>query len=374
MYLYENSNIGDTALKEHILQNKSLHPYFESSYGQVRPKNCCGFISTEEQDYFIVPKIVDDAGERNLDIFLYMLMYAYDVNLNHESLAAYRTQKHRFLEVFIRMFADGMLDELKRGVFRQYITMQENLKVLRGRYMFERNFRNFHHQNLHCEFDEFSMDNTLNRFFLYALRQFKKFSSYPNLNRCEQILDEVEYFNIDLKRLDLRFDRMNRRYEKSFEIARMLLQKLIPLTGKAQNRSFAFLFDMAEVFEKFTGRLFCEIDPTARLQVQRNFGSLQLKPDIVTQDMIIDTKYKLVKSRDDLVTQDKYQMFAYGVNFGIRDVMLLYPKHQVDIYEDLELGKGENLIRLRMRSIDLNSDMGFEIFLNKIIQQIKGLK
>ena len=87
--------------------------------------------------------------------------------------------------------------------------------------------------------------------------------------------------------------------------------------------------------------------------------------------MIVDTKYKLVNSREELLAQDKYQMFAYGVNFGIRDVMLLYPKHRVTVYENLELGKGDDLVRLKMRSLDLCVDSGFEMYVGEIRKRIR---
>ena len=90
--------------------------------------------------------------------------------------------------------------------------------------------------------------------------------------------------------------------------------------------------------------------------------------------MIIDTKYKLVNRRDDLSTQDKYQMFAYGVNFGIRDVMLLYPKYKIDVCEDLELGKGDDLVRLKMRNLDLSADGGFEMYVGEMRKRVEELK
>jgi 5-methylcytosine-specific restriction enzyme subunit McrC len=374
MYLYENENIPK-ALESYVREEKKLFEFFEQSFNGIRPKNYCGFLSLNGEEKFIIPKIVTD-DTHNLDIFIYMLMYAYDVKLSNEVLVGFRTQQHKIFEVFIRMFADGLLEEFKRGVFRQYMTMQENLKVLRGKYMFERNFQNFYHQNLHCEYDEFSMDNTLNRFFLYAIRYFKRFSNYPNLSRCEQILDEVDHFNVDIRRLNIRFDRMNKRYEKSFEVAKMLLERLVPLTSAADRKSFAFLFDMAEVFEKFTGRLYQEIDPTTRLQMQRNFGSLQLKPDIVTDTMIIDTKYKLVANREKLATQDKYQMFAYGVNFKQSHVMLLYPKHHVDVVDDLVLGKGEDRVYLKMRSLDLGGKFvgGYDAYVDVMRKRVEELR
>ena len=373
-YLYENRVIGDEhqRLKEVIGERSPLQKYFEHSFDGIKPKNYCGFLSIDDTSYFIIPKIVT-ANDTNLDIFLYMLLYAYDIKLSNEDIAALNNHQDRIFEVFVRMFADGLLDEFKRGVFRQYITMQENLKVLRGKYLVTQNFHNFYHQNIACEFDEFSMDNSLNRFFLYAIRFFKKYSRYSNLLRCEQILDEVGSVSVDTKRFEIRFDRTNIRYRKSFEVAMILLQKLVPLTGKSGQKSFAFLFDMAEVFEKFVGRLYKEIDPTTRLQMQKSFGSLLLKPDIVTDNMIIDTKYKGVTNRDDLHTHDKYQMFAYGVNFKQPNVMLLYPKHKVDVSEDLVLGKRDDVVYLKMRSLDLQYNSGYDEYIGTMKQRLEEI-
>jgi len=377
-YLYENENIRTELesydiLKSHIINNKFLHPYFEINFKGIKPKNYCGFLSIGNQNYFIIPKITNE-DNKNLNTFIYMLMYAYDINLKNENLMNAENKEHQIFELFIRLFSDALLDEFKKGVFKQYITMQENLKVLRGKYIIEQNFNNFYHQNIYCEFDEFSMDNELNRFFLYAIRVFKKFSSYSNLHRCEAVLDEVEYLNIDFKRLNIHFDRMNSRYKKSYEVALMILQKLIPMTQNNTDKSFAFLFDMAEVFEKFVGRMYKEIDSTTQLQKQGHFGSLVLKPDIMTATKIIDTKYKKVKNRSDLSVQDKYQMFVYGMNFKIQDTMLLYPRYLFDVDDDLKLGKGEDMVRLKMKSLDLRFDGGFDKYVCEIRKRLEMTK
>jgi 5-methylcytosine-specific restriction enzyme subunit McrC len=374
-YLYENVTIEREKypkLVSNIEKTESLHTYFESTFDGVKPKNYCGFLSIEDESYFIIPKISDSESE-NLNIFIYMLIYAYDINLKNEDIMSAYNQEHQIFELFIRLFSDTLLNEFKRGVFKQYVTMQENLKVLRDKYIILQNFNNFYHQNIYSEFDEFSIDNELNQFFLYAIRTFKKFSSYGNLHRCESVLDEIEYFNVNTRRLNIHFDRMNSRYQKSYEVALMLLQKLVPMTQKGTDKSFAFLFGMAEVFEKFVGRLYTEIDNTTQLQRQGNFGSLYLKPDIVTSRQIIDTKYKKVNSRGELSVQDKYQMFAYGVNFKVKDTMLLYPKHLVDVNDNLELGKGDELIRLEMRSLDLGLDGSYYNFIEEIKSRVKGL-
>ena len=370
--LYENEFIDNIELNKQIKENESLHPYFEYSFKGIKPKNYCGFLSINNQSYFIAPKITT-TDTQNLNIFIYMLIYAYDIKLKNENLTQGEMQKYNILEIFIKLFADKLLNELKKGLFKQYITLEENLKVLRGKYIIEKNFNNFYHQNIYCEFDEFSMDNELNRFFLYAIRFLKKFCTYSNLHRCEAILDEVTYFNIDYRRLNIKFNRMSNRYQQSYKMALMLLKKLVPMTQKSSDDSFAFLFKMNEVFEKFVGKLYQELDDSTILQKQGNYGSLILRPDIYRDSLIIDTKYKKINERKDLSVQDKYQMFIYGVNFGIKNTMLLYPKYIENIDDNLELGKGENLINLKMRSLDLDFNGGYSGFIEEMRNRIKEL-
>jgi len=366
--IYENENIPQE-LEEFIKTDKTLHDYFDINFDGIKPNNYCGFLHVNNQEYFLVPKISTD-GDKNLNIFIYMLMHAYDIKLSKEHIANFADTKHRFFEIFIRYFSNKLLSELKKGVFKKYITLEDNLKVLRGKYLCEKNFTNFYHQNIYCEYDEFSMDNELNRFFLYAIKIFKKYSSCQNLSRCEMILDEVNFLHVETNRLHINFDRMNSRYKQSYDLAIMILNKFIPLPSKSNTQSFAFLFKMSEVFESFIGKIYQDIDRTTKLQNEneKNFGNLKLKPDIVTRDMIIDTKYKKINSKDDLKTNDKYQMFAYGVNFEIENTMLLYPKHLLHVEEDLKLGEGEKMVKLRIMTIDLDSEKEF----NEYIDEIRG--
>ncbi len=336
-------------------------------------ENRCGFLNINNENYFIAPKISNDENI-NQKIFMYMLFFAYDIKISNEDLANFENQQFKIFDIFIRYFTQELLQELKKGIYKTYIVKDENLKVLKGSYLIEKNFTNFYHQNIYCQYDEFSMDNQLNRFFLYAIDTFLKHSNYENLYKCKMIFDEVEKMSVDINRLNIHFDRLNQRYEKSFKLAIMILKALVSDVKDANKNSFTFLFDMSEVFEKFVGNIYKKIDTNVKLQSQRNFGNLQLKPDIISNNRIIDTKYKIVKNRDDLVTNDKYQMFTYGINFNIRNTMLLYPKHLFDVDENLKLGIGDNLVELKMRSLDLKyENIGYEEYITKIIARMKNL-
>jgi len=145
----------------------------------------------------------------------------------------------------------------------------------------------------------------------------------------------------------------------------LLLKYCISIFQKVKNLN-AFLFDMNELFEKFIGRIYKERDNNTQLQYSKYFGNLLLKPDIYTPYLIMDTKYKIVKGKDELKTSDKYQMFVYGTNFDIKNTMLLYPKHREDVNEDLKLGIDDKMVELKMRSVDLDFCGGYDEYIEEM--------
>lgn len=343
-------------LKTHIIENSSLHKYFKLDWKTLKARQYCGILNFNKQDFYILPKIANHNDEQNLNIFIYMLMYAYNINLSNEQIASCQNQKHSILEVFVQMFASNLLNELKKGIYKEYITQQDNLPVLKGKYLINENLKcNFTKNKIYCEYDEFSSNNSLNQFFLYAIKYLQKFVKDKKLlKQCELIFDEVEYKSVDINKLDrIHFNRLNQRFKTSFEIAILLLKQSIPLFSQ-DKKSFAFLFDMNILFEKFIARIVKELDDNAKIQNQDNFNDLILKPDIILQNQIIDTKYKKIKSIEDIKQSDKFQAFAYGVNYGVDNVMLLYPRHLDEIKYDLVLGKDDKKVELKIRSIDLN--------------------
>ena len=373
--IYEYTQIKHKDLKSYIINMPKLHKYFKLDWNILKSRQYCGILNFEGEDFYLLPKISNKDEETNLDIFIYMLMYAYDVKLQNEQIASCKNESHNVLEVFIQLFAKKLFQELQYGIYKEYVTEQDNLTTLRGKYLINENLKyNFVKNKIYCEYDEFSMNNELNQFFLFAVKTLLSFVKDKRiLTQCEIALDEVEYKSFDVNYIAIHFHRLNSRFKESFEFALLLLKKSIPLFAK-DKKSFAFLFDMNELFEKFIGKMFQEIDPSTKLQNQKNFGNLQLKPDIITSNMIIDTKYKILKSRDDLATNDKYQMFVYGTNIGIKNTMLLYPKHVNKVKENLKLGEDDKMIGLKMRSVDLDFNGEYGEFVMEIKSRIGEYK
>jgi len=159
----------------------------------------------------------------------------------------------------------------------------------------------------------------------------------------------------------------------------MLLKKFVPLFER-DKKSFAFLFDMNELFEKFIGKMIKEsYDDVEIPKENKKFGKLYLRPDIIlnSKKLIIDCKYK-IKDDDKIASrEDRYQMYVYANNYdNIDKTMLLYPKRfdqGKNLEKELILGKNNKKVELLMRSIDLNFDGNNKEFIEKIKERIGSL-
>jgi 5-methylcytosine-specific restriction enzyme subunit McrC len=366
--IYEYSEVEGN-LKNYIIDTPLLHKYFKLDWNVLKSQQYCGILNYDNQDFYLLPKVADNNDEKNLDIFIYMLMYAYDIKLENEDIASCKNEKHNILEVFIQMFASNLFKEFKRGVYREYITEQDNLTTLRGKYLINENLKFNHIKNkIYCEYDEFSVDNQLNQFFLYAVKTLLKYTKNKKLlKQCELVLDEAEYKTFDINNLHVHFNRLNNRFKDSFEFALLLLNKSIPLFAK-DKKSFAFLFDMNMLFERFVGKMIKELEPATMLQSCDTYGDLILKPDIIVKDLIIDTKYKKLGAKNEIKRDDKFQMFVYGKNYYITNTMLLYPKHLEHFDYDLVLGEKSEEVKMKIKSFDLGCG---ECSYKEYIEEIK---
>jgi 5-methylcytosine-specific restriction enzyme subunit McrC len=380
--IYEYEEIKEEnykKLKEYIIDNVSLHKYFKLEWKTLKAQQYCGILNFDNQDFYILPKIANHNDEQNLNIFIYMLMYAYDVKLSNEQIASCQNQeKHTILEVFVQMFANGLLQELKKGMYKKYMTEQDNLSVLKGKYLINKNLKyNFIKNRIYCEYDEFSPNNELNQFFLYAVKYLQKFVKDKKLlKQCELIFDEVEYKSVDINKLNIHFDRLNVRFKTSFEVAILLLKQSIPLFNQ-DKKSFAFLFDMNVLFEKFIARIVKEEYDNVEVPIKsKKFGELYLKPDIIvkSKNLIIDCKYKILEKSSIASRDDRYQMYVYANNFkNINSTILLYPRHLDNIDKAISLGENEKQVELKMKSIDLNFSGEYEEYIEKIKYEVRKI-
>ena len=95
----------------------------------------------------------------------YMLSYAFQIlkQSNYDEVVSEKFENAQ--DLFAAILSKGIAQQLKQGLFREYITKNETLSIMRGKLDLEETLRNRiqRKQKLTCEFDELSENNLFNQ-------------------------------------------------------------------------------------------------------------------------------------------------------------------------------------------------------------------
>jgi 5-methylcytosine-specific restriction enzyme subunit McrC len=289
-----------------------------------------------------------------------MLAYAGELPVREHELAPLMRQTDNWFEILTRLFATHLREEWQRGTYRTYQTIDDENTVLKGKWRISEQLRHPNRSHIFLvSYDEFTADNRLNRVFRFVVERLWKLTR-DNDNR--QVLGELRQWmdEVTLVRNIVSHDanpsqltRLNERYRPLLNLARVFLDGGALQLAAGDLSSFAFVFDMNQLFEKFiagfvhrhAGEILseelraCDFLPQARgasryLARKNEQTVFQTRPDLAFRKemqfpLLVDTKYKRLDERDKKlgVSQaDFYQMHAYAHRYGCNRVILLYPQ------------------------------------------------
>ena len=118
---------------------------------------------------------------------------------------------------------------------------------------------------------------------------------------------------------------------------------------------------MNALFESYVGNFIKKKLPGPILQhsekhLVENPRSFRLMPDIFLEDKFIaDTKWKIIKSKDDILQADLYQLYAYGKKYNCGKLYLIYPKIDGATQEPINF-KYDDKMQLEILYFDLEND------------------
>jgi len=339
----------------------------------LKAKQYVGLINIKGKIIQILPKIYskdekDENEKRKQSIknLLYMLNYA-GLKLKDWDATAVFEKFDDIFEVLIYLFSKNLSEIVRKGFYRNYITVEENISgALRGKLLVHKHATaNFiSKQKFYIEYDEFSENNLLNRVFKFTTELLLGFSN-NDINKkllrdLKFLFSDVDYQEItdsDLKRIT--FSRLNEHYRQPFNIAKMFIQRIwYPdyLERQKEKEIYAFLIDMNKLFEDFLAQFIkrhrTDILPDeyqhSDILIQKpekyqylvsdknKKGVFRLEPDIMLKEggdfkLIIDTKYKKLQPEERKlgVSQgDMYQIYAYVTRYDSPQAVLVYPEYE----------------------------------------------
>lgn len=344
----------------------------------------------------ILPKVdpagADEAVGSVRGRLIHMLDVAYGLDLSTGEAATMGHRASSLLDLFIALFSDRLLAEVRRGLPRQYRQQEDDLRALRGRLDVVRQFtvHAVRPDRLACRFDALDADTPLMRVMkacvLFLARHARVMETQRKLTELRFLLADIaEVAPGSLPWSSVRIDRNSRGWHSLLQLARMLLGARWQQThaDRRQPEGITLLFPMNDLFERYVAvQLRRALAPLGfEVVAQGGFeyclgewrpetpcrGSVfRTKPDLIVRRAgrvlaVIDTKWKRL-SADPLdakhgVSQaDVYQLMAYARLYRCNRLMLLYPAVHGEVDRDLHThGIAYGPERLEIGTIDLSA-------------------
>ena len=271
-----------------------------------------------------------------------MLEYAYRLDFrileglaNSESIA-------ELYERLALVLAKRILDRIRRGLYRSYVSESDDLPYVRGRVDVTAHLRNSQRVALPCSFEEHTADLEDNQILLWTLTRILESGmctehSLPYIRQARRTLlgfSELRPFSARVC-ADRLYNRLNQDYEPLHALCRFFLEHTGPTHLLGDRKMLPFLIDMDRLFELFVVEWLRRHAPSqyavrGQENVQFRMGHVvSISIDITIEDLetgrtafVLDTKYKAAEQP---AAGDIQQVVAYAEAKGCTNAALVYP-------------------------------------------------
>ncbi len=331
---------------------------------------------------------------KNKSIFIkniyYMLSYAF-TTLNQSNFEDVATEEFENMHnLFAAILAKGIGQQLKQGLYREYLNKRENMAAMRGKIDMSGTIKNkiARQQILSCEYDDLSENNLLNQILkttvMILLRHSKVDAEYKNALKKEMLffsnVDTIEPASIRWS--SIRFQRNNQTYRMLVSICQLILEGMLLTTEQGEYKLASFVDEqrMCRLYEKFILEYYSKKFPALSVSASQIPWALDdgigmmlpmMQSDITlshgNEVLIIDAKYyshttQVQYDVHTLHSGNLYQIFTYVKNkdseFGEKphkvSGMLLYARTDETIQPDNEYQMSGN--KISVRTLDLNCE------------------
>lgn len=317
-----------------------------------------------------------------------MLSYAF-TTLNQSNYEDVATEEFENIHnLFAAILAKGIGQQLKQGLYREYLSKTEDLTVMRGKINMPGTIKNkmARKQVLTCDYDELSENNLLNQILkttVVILMRHPKVSS----ERKDALKKEMLFFaNVEMidpasiRWTNIRFQRNNQSYRMLISLCQLVLEGMLLTTDSGEHKLASFIDEqrMCRLYEKFILEYYSQEYPMLTVKASQipwalddGIGTMLpvMQSDIMLSKgstvLIIDAKYyaHTMQTQYDVQTlhsNNMYQIFTYvknkSVEFGEREHtvsgMLLYARTEETIQPDNVYQMSGN--QISVKTLDLN--------------------
>lgn len=344
----------------------------------------------------------------NVKNVYWMLAYAFRTIQQDEIKKINTEQFDDIYDLFCVMLTQGINKQLKRGLNKEYITIKEETKCLKGKILLDESLKKNTIRNMKmvCEFDDYSINSYMNQILKTAAMELIKSNKVVNISRKNDLKRTMLFFRdvsiIDKKTIrwsSLKYDRNNSSYKILMNIAYLILEGLI-INKEDGKKEFAEFIDdqkMHKLYEKFILEYYrfhfpelCASAPQVKWDVNED-SLIELLPKMQTdivlkyknQKLIIDAKYySKIFQKNELYNKETfrsnnlYQIYTYVKNedknnSGDVSGLLLYAKTDEEIQKSAIYNMSGNSIMVSNLELDKDFEENIKPRLNELANWLK---
>ena len=338
----------------------------------------------------------------------YMLSYAFSI-LKQSSIEKVSGEAFDNIHnLFAAILGNGIGQQLKRGLHREYILQHDNLSVVRGKIDIHQTIKNRLNRThkIACEFDELSENNIFNQILkttvLLLIKQKDVDSKYKNDLKQKMLffanVDVLDPWAINWSQI--RFQRNNHTYRILISLCQFILEGMLLSEDAGEHKLASFVDEqkLCRLYEKFILEYYRKHYPELKANASQIPWAVDddcrtmlptMQSDITLscgkKTLIIDAKCysKNTQSQYDkrtIYSGNLYQIFTYVKNKTLQDGftdhevsgLLLYARTADEIQPDGDFSISGN--KISVKTLDLNQP--FEIIakqLNQIAEERFGI-
>jgi len=243
------------------------------------------------------------------------------------------SQDDSFLNVISYWLVNSLKEVVEKGLLMDYKERDDELMFVRGRVNVQKTTRNFlsGKAKVDCNFEEFDIDNPLNRLLREAARRVARSTQIddPDLKkeaaRLVRHLDGVG----NLERTDFRasVERRSRHYRDAIDLAKRVLNGIGTSIDIGSKYAQTFLIPTYDLIEdglrKILHKEIVSVSPQGGRRDIPGDPKHQIKPDLVFEDKKItgDVKYKIAK--DDWNSGDLGQATKFAAGYEANKALII---------------------------------------------------
>lgn len=245
-----------------------------------------------------------------------------------------------FTQQLVRMLAKRVIRRAREGLYREYISREQDLPYVRGTIDVGKHVRRPHRTKIPCRFEESKTDNELNRILAWTLYKVAR----SGLCSGETLRVAQAAYRSLAGRVSLNpvrpedcvgrhYNRLNEDYRPMHGACYLLLKHMGLSHESGDQAVMPFVIDMPSVFEDYVVEMLRRQGPegySVQSGVIHNheFGHFEMDAVVYEKDTgeaasVVEVKYKY---HDSPSAEDLQQSIAYASALGCQKALLVYPR------------------------------------------------